>query len=145
MAWDSVESKVLAVQTLAVSRPGEDMLGSEGVVAEVALLFVSPDHGVLLQEYQPLDGTGAKSLIAIQAPHLVVNKPALLPLSGQSAAASASNIARVLMRGFAGMQVGPGPGPSGEGDHATKTALLDFSYHLATGNMDEAFRAIKVV
>jgi hypothetical protein len=31
-----------------------------------------------------------------------------------------------------------------DGDDTTKTALLDFSYHLATGNMDEAFRAVKV-
>jgi hypothetical protein len=32
-----------------------------------------------------------------------------------------------------------------DGDEDTKTALLDFSYFLATDNMDEAFRAIKVV
>lgn len=32
-----------------------------------------------------------------------------------------------------------------DGDDKTKTALLDFSYHLATGNMDEAFRAVKAI
>lgn len=59
MAWDTIESKVLAVQTLAVTRAADDVLGADSVTTEVALMFVSPDHGVLLQEYQPLDGTGA--------------------------------------------------------------------------------------
>ncbi len=34
--------------------------------------------------------------------------------------------------------------PMQDGDEATKSALLDFSYHLATSNMDEAFRAVRV-
>jgi len=137
MAWDTVESKVLAVQTVAVQRNSDDVLAADTVATEVALLFVSPDHGVLLQEYQAVDGTGAKAFVGIQAPHLILNKPTLVAGGGASNAQPfTSNVARVLMQGFAGMQ---------DGDDKTKTALLDFSYHLATGNMDEAFRAVKAI
>jgi hypothetical protein len=31
-----------------------------------------------------------------------------------------------------------------DGDTTTKEALLDYQFHLATGNLDEAFRAVKV-
>ena len=54
MLWDVVESKLLAVQVLAHE---SDLLDSDPTsggqtVTQVALLFVSPDHGVLMQEYQ---------------------------------------------------------------------------------------------
>lgn len=42
----------------AIQRAVDDVLGGDQVMTEVALLFVSPDHGILLQEYQALDGTG---------------------------------------------------------------------------------------
>lgn len=55
MLWDVVEGKLLAVQVLAqesdvlMTDPGS---ASGQTVTQVALLFVSPDHGVLMQEYQ---------------------------------------------------------------------------------------------
>ena len=30
-------------------------------------------------------------------------------------------------------------------DEATRTALVDFSYHLTIGNLDEAHKAVKLV
>ena len=41
-----------------MQRSSEDLLGGDQVTTEVAIMFVSPDHGVLLQEYQALDPTG---------------------------------------------------------------------------------------
>lgn len=42
----------------SVARPADDVLGGDQVAVEVALCFVSPDHGILLQQYQALDATG---------------------------------------------------------------------------------------
>mmetsp|Transcript_30722 Transcript_30722/g.68056 ORF Transcript_30722/g.68056 Transcript_30722/m.68056 type:complete len:1411 (+) Transcript_30722:34-4266(+) len=134
MAWDVVEGKLLSVQTLAQAR--DDLLDvpSSGHTTEVGLMFVSPEHGVLMQEYQDIDKTGAKGLIGLQAPHLMLNKQSLVAAAG--AQPFTSNVARIMLQGFAGME---------ESDEKTKSALLDFSYYLATGNMDEAFRAVKAI
>ena len=40
------------------------------------------------------------------------------------------------MRDFAGFS---------DCDNTTKKAMVDFSFHIAYGNMDEAFRAIKLI
>jgi intraflagellar transport protein 140 len=45
-------------------------------------------------------------------------------------------VERLIMRDFEGLQ---------NCDKSTRDAILDFSYNLSTGNMDEAFRAIKTV
>jgi intraflagellar transport protein 140 len=50
--------------------------------------------------------------------------------------AGGSRVTAASMRDFVGMEAC---------DEATRRALLDFSYHMATGNMDEAYRAVKLV
>ena len=48
------------------------------------------------------------------------------------------NLVRLVMPQFVGMELG--------GDAAkTRKALLDFSYHLALGDMDAAYRAVKLI
>ena len=42
----------------------------------------------------------------------------------------------VVMRDFIGMEVA---------DEATRRALVDFSYYLTVGNLDEAHKAVKLV
>lgn len=44
--------------TTQVVKLSEDILSDEQVKDEVALFFVSPDHGILLQEYQSIDAEG---------------------------------------------------------------------------------------
>ncbi|KAF5825475.1 hypothetical protein DUNSADRAFT_9541, partial [Dunaliella salina] len=75
----------------------EDLLSDDQVANEVALVFVSPEHGVLMQEYQSIDAAGAKSFIAIQAPNLILNKSSQRQAQGPCAI-------KVPMQGFAGMQ-----------------------------------------
>jgi len=36
----------------------DDVLSDEQMANEVALVFVSPEHGILMQEYQSLDAAG---------------------------------------------------------------------------------------
>lgn len=135
MLWDVVESKLLAVQVLAQESDMMDLPGSSGgQVTQVALLFVSPDHGVLMQEYQEISGSGAKGLVGLQAPHLILNKPRTV--TQPSGETILCNVSKLMMQGFAGMS---------DIDDTVRSALLEFSYNLAINNMDEAFRAVKAI
>ena len=51
--------------------------------------------------------TGAKGLIGVTAPYLVLNKPSLITGAGQAGGLPpfTSHVFKVLMQGFAGMQV----------------------------------------
>jgi len=49
---------------------------------------------------------------------------------------SQSIVARRVHRDFVGLE---------STDVATRSAVINFTYHLTVGNMDEAFRAIRVV
>ena len=93
-------------------------------------MFVSPDHGVLMQEYQgitvtgksgaaeplfkvamslrslfllQLCSTGAKGFVGLQAPYLILNKPTAV--TSPSGKMSSSHAYKLMMHGFAGMQV----------------------------------------
>ncbi|KAG1665494.1 hypothetical protein FOA52_009755 [Chlamydomonas sp. UWO 241] len=140
MVWDVVEPKLLAVQVL--NQQADDLMdiASSGGAApggspiEVALMFVSPDHGVLIQEYQSLAPSGARGFIGLQAPHLVLNKPSAV--TTDTGRTFTTNSAKVIMQGFDRMQ---------SDDEQVRSALLEFSYNLAINNMDEAFRAVKQI
>ena len=47
-----------------------------------------------------------------------------------------SLVTRLTMRDFVGLELS---------DKNTQDAMMDFSFHLAIGNMDEAFKAIKLI
>lgn len=137
-AWDCNEPKMLSVQT---QMHRDDMMADtaskekrDGSNTDVALMFVSSDHGIRLQEYQPIDTTGTGGYVGLCAPYLVVNKKQVI--SGATSVPFTSNIQKIVMQGFANMQ---------DVDEKTRRALLDFSFNLITGNMDEAFRSVKAI
>lgn len=43
---------------------------------------------------------------------------------------------RKIMRDFVGLE---------DGDEQSRAAMMNFSYYLAIGNMDEAYKAIKLI
>ena len=45
-------------------------------------------------------------------------------------------VARKIMRDFVGLE---------SSDKGTRDAMMNFSFYLAVGNMDEAFKAIKLI
>ncbi len=62
--------------------------------------------------------------------------------TGSSAALGESDLNKYIvqrtMREFVGLE-------SGNAEQSTREALLNFSYYLTAGNMDEAFKAIKLI
>lgn len=133
MCWDAQEPKLLAVQTkMKPSVEGSDGITPAPSTSEIAILFAAPEHGVILQEYQKLEGASPGGLAAVTAPYLMLNKPrgTATDVEGQVYAS------RMLLQSFAGME---------SVDEDTRKALLAFSFHLAVGDMEEAFRSVKAI
>ncbi|KAF5302514.1 hypothetical protein FQR65_LT00886 [Abscondita terminalis] len=86
----------------------------------VITMFISFDHGIRIQDIRAIDAES--KLIALATPYLIIlNKV---------------NIVREIMNDFSGLEVC---------NKVTKEAILDFSYNLSLGNMDAAFKAIKLI
>jgi intraflagellar transport protein 140 len=112
--------------------------------AIVATLFATSEHGILQQDSFPIERLRL-SLMGLRVPYLyfIVASDASKGGAGKNIRESegrAPNCERRLrsrlMRDFVGLD---------RVDDRTKRALLDFSYHLTTGNMDEAYRAVKLI
>ncbi|KAK5641268.1 hypothetical protein RI129_009815 [Pyrocoelia pectoralis] len=86
----------------------------------IITMFVSTDHGIRIQDIKAIDPES--KLLALATPCMIIlNK---------------NNIERVVMNDFNGLETC---------NKATKEAILDFSYNLSLGNMDAAFKAIKLI
>jgi len=93
----------------------------------VYTLFSSPE-AILVQESHPVPA-GFESLLGLCVPSLYVCKKAAAN-EGQGVCFS------ITMRDFLGME---------QVDPSTRNALLSFNFHLSTDNMDEAFKAVKMI
>jgi len=93
----------------------------------VYTLFSSPE-AILVQESHPVPA-GFESLLGLCVPSLYVCKKAAAN-EGQGVCFS------ITMRDFLGME---------QVDPVTRNALLSFNFHLSTDNMDEAFKAVKMI
>eukprot|EP00873_Tetraselmis_striata_P011387 jgi/Tetstr1/431651/TSEL_021180.t1 len=132
--WDGEDARLLACETMA-SGPkaaGMDMLLEEESVYNLATLFATPNDGILLQEFhRPKQDQG---LLGLHTPYLYY---LLKPGSKHEAEeGSGQHMERSTMRDFQGLE---------DVDDKTKRALLDFSFHLAVGKMDEAYKAVKLI
>lgn len=83
-------------------------------------MCASSDHGIRIQDIKPI--SCESRLLAVCTPHIaILNK---------------LTISREIMTDFVNLETC---------NKTTRTAILDFSYNLSLGNMDDAFKAIKNV
>eukprot|EP00793_Prasinoderma_coloniale_P002837 PRCOL_00002319-RA len=121
-AWDLSEPKLVAVECA----------GGHGEVThdagEVRTLFLSPGDGLFLQELVPLSSE-LTGLVGLAVPHVSLSRRLV-------GAVDEAYVAKKVMRDFTGMEYV---------DESTGKALLDFSYNMALGNMDEAFKSVRLI
>lgn len=86
----------------------------------IVTMFVSSEDGIKLHDVKPIERESR--LLSVATPHI-----ALL---------SKLSIVRETMSDFVGLN---------DTDKTTREAVLDFSYNLSLGNMDAAFKSIKLV
>ncbi|KAB0351510.1 hypothetical protein FD754_016367 [Muntiacus muntjak] len=109
--------------------------------ADVLILsfFISEEHGFLLQDSFPRP-PAFQTLLGIQVPHYYfTRKPGEANLEDQLDSGSQcipQAVGRRPLRDFVGLE---------DCDKPTRDAMLNFSFFLAIGDMDEAFRSIKLI
>lgn len=131
----------------------------EEPLIEVTTLFVTADHGMLLQDVFTLEPP-LEALLGVQVPRLFFtrtgagqqeqqraltggeSKSGGVRPSTERAKDTAANVyadvglCSRVMRDFVGLD---------DSDEQTRHALLNFSYYLTVGNMDEAHRAVRLI
>jgi len=166
--WDPVEPKLLACEThrmrtaYAQAHPAgnPDRTGNVEIrsntlrqtaeaasLVEVATLFVTTEHGILLQDAFALEPP-LQAFLGVQAPRLFFTRHASNTAATKSSVRTSSGNCGVdepasvvgmcgrVMRDFIGLD---------DADAKTRSALLDFSFFLTVGNMDEAHCAVRLI
>ncbi|NWI93338.1 IF140 protein, partial [Pitta sordida] len=140
--WDQSEPRLFVCEAILETelQPSEEKKHqAEGTVdVWVVSFFITEEHGLLLQDSFPLPSS-YQVLLGMEVPHYYFAKKLgeaekETPESGS--AAIPQMVGRRPMRDFIGL---------GDCDKATQDAMLNFSFHLTAGDMDEAFKAIKLI
>ncbi|XP_019363179.1 PREDICTED: intraflagellar transport protein 140 homolog [Gavialis gangeticus] len=144
--WDQSEPRLFVCE--AILEPNHPFLektqnqtkSSESTPDVLIISFFSTEeHGLLLQDSFPLP-VAYQSLLGMEVPHYYfAKKPGEVEKEAQVESASvqlSQMVARRPMRDFIGLE---------ECDKTTRDAMLNFSFYLTTGDMDEAFKSIKLI
>ncbi|XP_066869200.1 intraflagellar transport protein 140 homolog isoform X4 [Kogia breviceps] len=119
--------------------PGKASTGPTQADVLVLSFFVSEEHGFLLQD-SFLRPPIFQTLLGIQVPHYYfTRKPGEVDLEDQVDSRSQripQTVGRRPLRDFVGLE---------DCDKPTRDAMLNFTFFLAVGDMDEAFRSIKLI
>uniref|UniRef100_A0AAZ3SV38 Intraflagellar transport 140 homolog (Chlamydomonas) n=1 Tax=Oncorhynchus tshawytscha TaxID=74940 RepID=A0AAZ3SV38_ONCTS len=139
--WDENEPRLFVCETVLVSSPQMDHLDRVGVVdVLVVTFFCTQEHGLLLQDSYPKPA-GLQALLALDVPYYYFTcKPGERDPETEEASAPAAQsphmVSRRALRDFQGLE---------NCEKATRDAMLNFSFYLTIGNMDEAFKSIKLI
>ncbi|XP_065176565.1 intraflagellar transport protein 140 homolog [Sycon ciliatum] len=106
-------------------------------VAAISLFFTS-EHGVLFQDCFQID-KNCTGLLGVSAPFIYFSKKYSDPAGLDVRQGVESAVATIPMRDFSDVD------KAVLGDASTCSALLDFSFHLTLGNLDEAFSRISKI
>uniref|UniRef100_A0A671RDE2 Intraflagellar transport protein 140 homolog n=1 Tax=Sinocyclocheilus anshuiensis TaxID=1608454 RepID=A0A671RDE2_9TELE len=128
--WDENESRLFVCETVPVNSDlhssSQSQIEKEDVL--VVTFFVTQEHGLLLQDSQPKPAT----LLSLLGGDQVVSTPSAAP----QVPSSPQMVVRRALRDFVGLE---------SCEKQTRDAMLNFSFYLTIGDMDEAFKAIKLI
>ncbi|XP_044289062.1 intraflagellar transport protein 140 homolog isoform X3 [Varanus komodoensis] len=140
--WDQNEPRLFICETVPdSSQQSLDMKQQSTENAMNALIisfFCTEEHGLLLQDSFLLP-SAYQSLLGMEVPHYYfAKKPEAEKKeeAGPGVEPLCQMVARRPMRDFIGLE---------ECDKTTRDAMLNFSFYLTIGNMDEAFKSIKLI
>ncbi|NXS90848.1 IF140 protein, partial [Jacana jacana] len=140
--WDQSEPRLFVCQAIletGLLSPDQQKNQTEGTMdACITSFFSTEEHGLLLQESFPLPSS-YQVLLGIEVPHYYFAKKPGEAETEQSESGSikgSSMVVRRCMRDFVGL---------GDCDKTTQDAMLNFSFCLTAGDMDEAFKSIKLI
>jgi len=133
--WDKEEHMLIAVETqrfelMRVPAQEEEQPLTKVVNAEIITLFATSEFGVLMQDSFSITHN-EQALMGLDVPTVyLMTRP-------KDAEQDMPKVKKRTLRDFQGL---------GESDiPSAKKDLMSFSYYLAVGNMDEAYRSIKSI
>ncbi|XP_023147519.2 intraflagellar transport protein 140 homolog isoform X1 [Amphiprion ocellaris] len=146
--WDESEPRLFVCETVPISSESSSTRFMDRVDVSVVTLFCTQEHGLLLQDCFPKP-PGLQALLALDVPYYCFSckpgekDPGLAevspPPSQTSKGATAQfphMVSRRPLRDFVGLE---------NCEKATRDAMLNFSFYLTIGDMDEAFKSIKLI
>ncbi|KAJ7984508.1 hypothetical protein DPEC_G00355540 [Dallia pectoralis] len=150
--WDESEPRLFVCETVLVQSDSPQADYWDRVDVLVVTFFCTQEHGLLLQDTYPVPA-GLQSLLALDVPYYYFTRkpgekdadpevapgPVSAPSPAQAAAPSSQSphmVSRRALRDFQGLE---------NCEKATRDAMLNFSFNLTIGNMDEAFKSIKLI
>ncbi|XP_034564169.1 intraflagellar transport protein 140 homolog [Notolabrus celidotus] len=152
--WDESEPRLFVCETVPVSSESSSTSFLDTMDVSVVTLFCTQEHGLLLQDYY-LKPPGLQAILALDVPYYYFScKPgerdqdltevaskALAPQhqpqpSRGTSAQFPHMVSRRALRDFVGLE---------NCEKATRDAMLNFSFYLTIGDMDEAFKSIKLI
>lgn len=98
---------------------------------EICTFFATSEHGIQPQDSFELEDK-YRSLLGIQIPHLFF----AAKTDDKDPENPAPMLRPKIMRDFVGLD---------KADAAMRSALIDFSFYITIGNMDEAYRSVKLI
>lgn len=141
--WDQSEPRLFVCE--ALRETPEALLQTEdtpGFKADVLVLsfFVSEEHGLLLQDSFSRPPT-FQALLGVQVPYYYFTKqPGEADYREDQGISGPHHVPQMVgkrpLRDFVGLE---------DCDKATQDAMLNFSFFVTVGDMDEAFRSIKLI
>uniref|UniRef100_A0A8D0HMH8 Intraflagellar transport protein 140 homolog n=1 Tax=Sphenodon punctatus TaxID=8508 RepID=A0A8D0HMH8_SPHPU len=135
--WDQSEPRLFVCEAvLEASRQSPDKKQQQTDVLIISF-FSTEEYGLLLHDCFPLPST-YQVLLGIEVPHYYFAKKVTeKEVQVESGSVRLSQmVAKRPMRDFIGLE---------ECDKTTREAMLNFSFYLTIGDMDEAFKSIKLI
>ncbi|KAG8009125.1 hypothetical protein GBF38_011739 [Nibea albiflora] len=152
--WDESEPRLFVCETVPISSESSSTSVLDTTDVSVVTLFCTQEHGLLLQDCYPKP-SGLQALLALDVPYYCFSckpgerDPSLPEISATtsapphptlqpkgSAAQFPHMVSRRALRDFVGLE---------NCEKATRDAMLNFSFYLTIGDMDEAFKSIKLI
>ncbi|XP_028263814.1 intraflagellar transport protein 140 homolog [Parambassis ranga] len=148
--WDESEPRLFVCETVPISSESSSNGYLDMVDVFVVTLFCTQEHGLLLQDCYPKP-SGLQTLLALDVPYYYFTCKPGEPDSCVTQVSSASQqtqltkkapapfphmVSRRALRDFVGLE---------NCEKATRDAMLNFSFYLTIGDMDEAFKSIKLI
>ncbi|CAK9076435.1 unnamed protein product [Durusdinium trenchii] len=136
--WDSTDSRLLCCEVVPQAlaycphQPDPKANDASAPSHSAMTLFIANAEQILLQDsiscLDPENHSLTRMPAGLIVPYVYFSRP--------TANAEEAPITRAVLRDFAGLE---------NMDEETTAALLNFSYHLACGNTDEAYKSVKGV
>ncbi|XP_028989874.1 intraflagellar transport protein 140 homolog [Betta splendens] len=135
--WDESEPRLFVCETVPISSESTSISHLDTVNVSVVTLFCTQEHGLLLQDCYAKPA-GLQALLALDVPFYYFScKPGEREEPSRGAPAQPPHmVSRRALRDFVGLE---------NCETSTRDAMLNFSFYLTIGDMDEAFKSIKLI